>query len=104
APSMTPEQRRIAALEKENLRLNRKLAIAQDCLELQKKALSMLDRMNNGSDVCTLCSNSVLPGCHSLERVLSSDLIAARSMHTGIVPLMMKHHAVAARMPYSLAP
>jgi len=50
APSMTPEQRRIAVLEKENLRLNRKLAIAQDCLDLQKKALSMLDRSNSGSD------------------------------------------------------
>ncbi len=50
APSMTPEQRRIAALEKENLRLNRKLDLAEDCLELQKKALSMLDRSNNGSD------------------------------------------------------
>lgn len=48
--SMTPEQRRLAALEKENLRLNRKLEIAEDCLDLQKKALSMLDRSNNGSD------------------------------------------------------
>jgi len=49
--SRTPEQRRIDQLEKENSRLIRKLEVATDCLELQKKALSMLDRMNKGSDV-----------------------------------------------------
>ena len=48
--SRTPEQRRIDQLEKENDRLNRKLEIANDCLDLQKKALSMLDRMSNGKD------------------------------------------------------
>ncbi len=47
----TPEQRRIEQLEKENSRLNRKLEIANDCLDLQKKALSMLDRLNNGKEV-----------------------------------------------------
>ena len=46
----TPEQRRIDQLEKENDRLNRKLEIANDCLDLQKKALSMLDRLSNGKD------------------------------------------------------
>ena len=50
AASRTPEQRRIDQLEQENSRLNRKLEIANDCLELQKKALSMLDRLNNGKD------------------------------------------------------
>ena len=50
AASRTPEQRRIDQLEKENNRLNRKLEIANDCLDLQKKALSMLDRMSNGKD------------------------------------------------------
>lgn len=50
ASARTPEQRRIAQLEKENLRLNRKLQMAEDCLALQKKALSMLDRANSGSD------------------------------------------------------
>jgi transposase-like protein len=50
AASRTPEQRRIDQLEKENDRLNRKLDIANDCLDLQKKALSMLDRMSNGKD------------------------------------------------------
>ena len=48
--SRTPEQRRIDQLEQENRRLNRKLDIANDCLELQKKALSMLDRTSTGSD------------------------------------------------------
>jgi len=37
AASRTPEQRRIDQLEKENNRLNRKLEIANDCLDLQKK-------------------------------------------------------------------
>jgi transposase len=51
AASRTPEQRRIDQLEKENDRLNRKLEIANDCLDLQKKALSMLDRLSNGKEV-----------------------------------------------------
>ena len=50
AAAKTPEQRRIEQLEKENGRLTRKLEIATDCLELQKKALSMLDRLRNGDD------------------------------------------------------
>ncbi len=51
AASRTPEQRRIEQLEKENSRLNRKLEIANDCLDLQKKALSMLNRLRSGKDV-----------------------------------------------------
>ena len=50
AASRTPDQRRIDQLEKENSRLNRKLEIANDCLDLQKKVLSMRDRLSNGSD------------------------------------------------------
>lgn len=50
AASTTIEQRRIEQLEKENRRLARKLEIANDCLDLQKKALSMLDRLRNGND------------------------------------------------------
>lgn len=46
----TSEQRRIEQLEKENARLMRKLQVTEDCVELQKKALSMLDHTNNGSD------------------------------------------------------
>lgn len=48
--SKTAEQRRIEQLEKENSRLNRKLQVAEDCLSLQKKAISMLDQTSNGSD------------------------------------------------------
>ena len=48
-PAKTPEQRRIEQLETENARLARKLELANDCLALQKKALSMLDRAEVGS-------------------------------------------------------
>ena len=48
-PSQTPEQRRIEQLQRENARLARKLALANDCLALQKKALSMLERTRDGS-------------------------------------------------------
>ncbi|RLA38512.1 MAG: hypothetical protein DRR06_20690 [Gammaproteobacteria bacterium] len=37
AASRTPEQRQIEQLERENSRLNRRLEIANDCLNLQKK-------------------------------------------------------------------
>lgn len=50
APSKTPDQRRIEQLEKENSKLSRKLDIANDCLDLQKKALTMLDRLRSGND------------------------------------------------------
>ncbi len=49
-PSRTPEQRQLEQLRRDNERLQRKLDIANDCLTLQKKALSMLDRLNNGKD------------------------------------------------------
>ena len=49
ASSKTPEQRQIERLEKENSRLLRKLKMANDCLDLQKKAMSMLDHLNNGN-------------------------------------------------------
>ena len=48
--SKSPEQKRIEALERENTRLQQKLSAAEDCLSLQKKALSMLDRMSNGNE------------------------------------------------------
>ena len=50
APSKTPEQRRIEALEKELARVSHKLELAEDCLELQKKLASMLERTSNGDD------------------------------------------------------
>jgi len=34
-PARTPEQRRIDQLEKENARLNNKLQVAEDCIDLQ---------------------------------------------------------------------
>jgi transposase len=51
ATAKTPEQRQIAQLNKEKEVLTHQLEIANDCLELQKKALSMLDHMRNGSNV-----------------------------------------------------
>lgn len=47
--SKTPEQRQNDQLRKENEHLKRKLEMANDCLDLQKKALSMLDHLRNGS-------------------------------------------------------
>ena len=49
-PAKTPEQRRIEQLEKENAGLARKLDLANDCLALQKKALSMLEHTEAGSE------------------------------------------------------
>ena len=46
----TPEQKRIEQLEKELARTQHKLRITEDCVGLQKKALSMLDLSNNGKD------------------------------------------------------
>ena len=47
---LSAEQRELEALRRENARLNRKLEIANGCLELQKKALQMLDQVRAGSD------------------------------------------------------
>jgi len=49
AARKSPEQRRIEQLEQENARLNRRLKIAEDCIDLQKKTLSMLDHANSGN-------------------------------------------------------
>jgi transposase-like protein len=46
--ALSPDQRRIQQLEKNLSQLQRKLEITQDCVDLQKKALSMLDRARNG--------------------------------------------------------
>lgn len=48
--SRTPEQKRIEQLEKQLARTQQKLQVTEDCVELQKKALSMLDHTGNGSD------------------------------------------------------
>lgn len=49
APAKTPEQRRIEQLEKENAKLNQRLQVAEDCIDMQKKTLSMLDHVSNGN-------------------------------------------------------
>jgi transposase-like protein len=49
-PAKTAAQRRIEQLEKENARLQKKLQVTEDCVALQKKAFSMLDRARNGND------------------------------------------------------
>ena len=49
-PSMTPDQRRTSQLEKDNARLSRKLDIANDCLDLQKKAFTIFDHLKNGNE------------------------------------------------------
>ena len=46
--ALTPDQRRIQQLEKDISRLKHRLEITQDCVDLQKKALSMLDRAHTG--------------------------------------------------------
>ena len=50
APLKTPDQKRIAQLEKDYARLSRKLDIANDCLDLQKKALTIFDHLKNGNE------------------------------------------------------
>lgn len=49
APSKTAEQRQIETLEKQVAKLKRELETANDCLDIQKKVLSILDRSSNGN-------------------------------------------------------
>lgn len=49
-PRLTSEQRQIEQLQKRIQRLERQLQIKDDCLELQKKALSMLDHQQSDPD------------------------------------------------------
>ena len=46
-PALTPEQRRIAQLEREIVKLNKQIAVKDGCLDLQKKALHMVEQWNN---------------------------------------------------------
>ena len=41
----TPDQKRIEQLEKENQRLRRQMEVKDGCLMLQKKALALLDSL-----------------------------------------------------------
>ena len=49
-PKLRAEQRELEKLRRDNARLRRRLEIANGCLSLQKKALQMLDHVNNGDD------------------------------------------------------
>jgi len=44
AAAKNPEQRRIEQLEKENARLKKQLLVKDSCLELQKKALALIEQ------------------------------------------------------------
>lgn len=46
-PLLSPEQRRITQLEREIVKLNQQMAVKDSCLDLQKKALDMLEHWNN---------------------------------------------------------
>lgn len=50
APSKSPEQKKIEKLEKQVAQLQHKLKVSEGCIDLQKKALSMLDQLNNGNE------------------------------------------------------
>lgn len=47
SPAKSPEQKRIEQLEKELAKLRQSLVVKDGCIELQKKALSMLDALEN---------------------------------------------------------
>lgn len=49
APEKSAEQREIEKLKRHVAKLNNDLDIANDCLDIQKKVLSILDRSNNGN-------------------------------------------------------
>jgi transposase-like protein len=49
AASKTAEQRKIDKLELQVAKLNKQLGIANDCIDIQKKVLSILDHSSSGS-------------------------------------------------------
>jgi len=49
APVKSAEQREIEKLKRHVAKLNNELDIANDCLDIQKKVLSILDRSNSGN-------------------------------------------------------
>lgn len=48
--SKTPEQKRIEQLEKENARLQHQLNIKDSCIMLQKKAMALVEALEQGND------------------------------------------------------
>lgn len=49
-PSKTPEQKRIEQLERENTRLRHQLEIKDSCIMLQKKAIALVEALEQESD------------------------------------------------------
>lgn len=49
-PKLTPEEREIERLKRENAKLQRKLEVAEGCIELQKKLSRLLEQANTESD------------------------------------------------------
>lgn len=49
-PTKTPEQKRIEQLEKENARLRHQLDVKNSCIMLQKKAIALVEAMEQESD------------------------------------------------------
>jgi len=47
---LTPEQKELDKLRRENARLSRKLAIAEDCIGLQKKLSHLIEQSRHESD------------------------------------------------------
>jgi transposase-like protein len=45
----TPEQKKIAALEKEISRLKQLIAVKDNCIELQKKVLAIIEQLESGN-------------------------------------------------------
>ena len=45
--ALSPEQRRIAQLERDIVKLNKQIAMKDSCLDLQKKALDMLEHWSS---------------------------------------------------------
>lgn len=50
APAKTPEQKRIEQLEKEIARLRHQLEVKNSCISLQKKALALIESMEQESN------------------------------------------------------
>jgi len=50
AASKTPEQKRIEQLEKENARLRHQLDVKDSCIMLQKKAMALVEALEQGND------------------------------------------------------
>lgn len=51
AASKTPEQKRIEQLEKENVRLRHQLDVKDSCIMLQKKAIALVEALEQRNDL-----------------------------------------------------